>query len=52
VAVQNGDGVAVTYDRTLFDHLTTFPVGTTGRPTIPSSDPRYAPGGEGRISFV
>jgi 5'-nucleotidase len=40
-----------TYEQAWVEYLLSFPVGASGRPTIPASDPRYAPGGEGRIVF-
>jgi hypothetical protein len=42
-----------TYEQALFQYITSFPIGISGRPTIPAGDARYAlPSGEGRISFV
>jgi 5'-nucleotidase len=41
-----------TYEQALVEYLLEFPIGASGLPTIPASDPRYAPGGEGRITFA
>jgi 2',3'-cyclic-nucleotide 2'-phosphodiesterase (5'-nucleotidase family) len=46
-------GVILTYEQAWVDYLASFPVGTSGRPTIPASDGRYAATtGEGRITAV
>lgn len=45
-------GVVLTYEQAWVDYLASFPVGAGGRPTIPASDARYAPGGEGRITII
>lgn len=46
-------GVVLTYEQAWVDYLASFPVGTSGRPTIPASDPRYAATtGEGRITIL
>jgi 5'-nucleotidase len=45
-------GVVLTYEQAWTEYLASFPVGTSGRPTIPASDLRYAPGGEGRITIA
>jgi 5'-nucleotidase len=45
-------GVVLTYEQVWTEYLASFPVGTSGRPTIPASDTRYAPGGEGRITIA
>lgn len=41
-----------TYEQALVEYLLGFPMGASGLPTIPASDPRYAPAGDGRIVFV
>ncbi|HMO59373.1 MAG TPA: choice-of-anchor I family protein [Roseiflexaceae bacterium] len=50
----NGNTVQfpATYEQAWVEYLLSFPVGATGRPTIPAGDARYALGGEGRIIFV
>lgn len=49
---ENGN---ISYERALVKYLTedteSFPI-INGEPTIQASDPRYAPGGEGRIIFA
>jgi 5'-nucleotidase len=41
-----------TYEQSLVEFLLTFPVDSgSGLPTIPASDPRYAPQGAGRIAI-
>lgn len=43
----------LTYEQPLREYLQRFPAsGDPSLPTIPASDLRYAPGGEGRITFV
>ena len=32
--------------------MLSFPTGLQGLPTVPASDPRYQPGGDGRIIFI
>ena len=39
------------YEEALYRYLLSFPKGTDGLPTIPSSDTRYKSGGEGRITW-
>lgn len=41
-----------TYEQALVEYLLAFPVGASGLPTVPASDPRYRPGGEGRITVL
>jgi hypothetical protein len=41
----------VTYEQAWVEYLFSFPKGTNGLPTIPTSDPRYQPGGDGRITL-
>ena len=45
-------GVVLTYEQAWTEYLESFPAGGSGRPTLPASDARYAPGGEGRITVV
>ena len=46
-------GVILTYEQAWIDYLASFPVGVSGRPTIPASDGRYAATtGEGRITVA
>lgn len=46
-------GLTVTYEQVWVDYLSSLPAtGTTALPTVPADDPRYAPGGEGRIVQV
>jgi hypothetical protein len=40
------------YEQVWVEYMLSFPVGISGLPTIPATDPRYAPGGEGRITFL
>jgi 2',3'-cyclic-nucleotide 2'-phosphodiesterase / 3'-nucleotidase / 5'-nucleotidase len=40
-----------TYEQAWVEYLLSFPP-ASGLPTIPASDPRYQPGGEGRITIV
>ncbi|NJM05688.1 hypothetical protein HC891_05100 [Candidatus Gracilibacteria bacterium] len=49
--LSDDNGVAISYEQAWRDYLLTFPV-EEGLPTIQSTDARYAPGGEGRITFV
>jgi 2',3'-cyclic-nucleotide 2'-phosphodiesterase/3'-nucleotidase/5'-nucleotidase len=45
--------VRPTYESMWVDYLLSFPVsGTPALPTVPASDPRYQPGGEGRITIL
>ena len=41
-----------TYEQAWVEYLLSFPAGLQGLPTVPKSDPRYQPGGEGRIIFI
>lgn len=41
-----------TYEQAWVEYLLTFPVGSSGLPTVSAADPRYAPGGEGRITLI
>jgi 2',3'-cyclic-nucleotide 2'-phosphodiesterase / 3'-nucleotidase / 5'-nucleotidase len=41
-----------TYEQAWVEYLLSFPVLYFGLPTIPEGDPRYQPGGEGRITVV
>jgi 2',3'-cyclic-nucleotide 2'-phosphodiesterase (5'-nucleotidase family) len=41
-----------TYEQAWVEYLLSFPTGLQGLPTVPASDPRYQPGGEGRIMFI
>lgn len=44
-------GLALTYEQTWVDYMLSFSAsGNPSLPTIPDSDPRYQPGGEGRIT--
>lgn len=52
VQLFDADGVTLTYEQAWVEYLLAFPVGSSGRPTIPASDPRYVPGGDGRIEIV
>lgn len=46
-------GVVLTYEQAWIDYLASFPVGVSGRPTIPATDVRYAATtGEGRVTFL
>lgn len=46
-------GVVLTYEQAWVEYLASFPVGGSGRPTIPASDTRYAATtGEGRITIL
>jgi 2',3'-cyclic-nucleotide 2'-phosphodiesterase (5'-nucleotidase family) len=46
-------GTVVTYESAWVAYLLSFPAGgSPALPTIPASDPRYRPGGEGRITFA
>ncbi|GAB4442350.1 MAG: hypothetical protein OHK0015_40860 [Chloroflexi bacterium OHK40] len=40
-----------TYEQVWVEYLLSLPV-VDGLPTVPASDPRYAPGGEGRITII
>jgi len=44
----DANGLTISYERGWRDYLKTFPV-QEGYPTVPVNDPRYQPGGEGRI---
>lgn len=46
-----GGGLAVSYEQAWREYLASFPV-QDGLPTIPASDRRYKPGGEGRIRVL
>jgi YVTN family beta-propeller protein len=52
--LEDNSGFRILYEQPLREYLLTFPSDTvngfTG-PTIPSGDPRYQPGGEGRITI-
>jgi 5'-nucleotidase len=41
-----------TYEQAWVEYLLSFPVLYFGLPTIPAGDPRYQPGGDGRITVV
>lgn len=43
------NGVVVTYESVWVEYMLSFAPDVAGLPTIPAGDPRYAPGGEGRI---
>ena len=46
-------GVNPTYESVWLDYLLSFPAsGVPALPTIPADDPRYQPGGEGRITIL
>lgn len=56
IAIVDNTQVPISYERALLLYLdeddASFPDNAQGLPTIQASDPRYAPGGEGRIEFV
>lgn len=52
VQLFDADGVTLTYEQIWVEYLRSFPVGVSGLPTIPDSDPRYQPGGDGRIQVT
>ena len=47
----NSKVLGYSYEEALYRYLLSFPKGTDGLPTIPSSDARYKSGGEGRITW-
>lgn len=44
-------GIAITYEQAWLEYMLSFPE-EEGLPTIPAEDPRYQPGGEGRITIL
>lgn len=46
----DSNGFRILYEQPLREYLQTFPT-QNGVPTIPANDPRYQPGGEGRITI-
>ncbi|WCO65369.1 choice-of-anchor I family protein [Iamia majanohamensis] len=52
VQLFDADGTTLTYQQSWVEYLLSFPVEIDGLPTIQADDPRYQPGGDGRITLT